>query len=156
MVDTQAGAAPVGHDAQPEQDRPLDPEKLLRLAGLVKGVLEEVRQMDPDQPTSQELAGLYERVLAQVAEGLPGMLRQELDAMDLGVPLRDGATGQEVRIAYAGLIGWLSGMFQGLQAAMQYQQLQGQLALQQGVMPGQVASPDPAPALNEHGTGQYL
>jgi hypothetical protein len=146
-----------------QDDRPLDPEKLLRLAGLVKGVLEELRQMNPGETgehTAEELAALYQRVSTEVAEGLPNTLRRELDAMDLGLPLKDGATPQEVRLAYAGLIGWLSGLFQGLQAAMQYQQLQSNLALQQGGMgpssqqdrPGQ----DAMGRAPQHATGQYL
>ncbi len=95
-----------------------------------------------------------------MAEGLPNTLRRELEAMDLGLPFKDGATGQEVRLAYAGLIGWLSGLFQGLQAAMQYQQIQTNLALQQGGdrFPSQ---PDRSPQdavgrTREHATGQYL
>jgi len=157
MVDTQPAVAPSETPARGPGtgDRPLDPEKLLRLAGVVKAVLEELRQMDPDKHTAAELAALYERVSAQVAEGLPDILREELNAMDLGLALKDGATAQEVRIAYAGLIGWLSGMFQGLQAAMQYQQMQGQLALAQGAGEQQ-PPPRPMGQVPEHGTGQYL
>jgi Protein of unknown function (DUF2587) len=145
-----------------QDDRPLDPEKLLRLAGLVKGVLEELRQMDlreTGEQTAEELAALYQRVSSQVAEGLPNTLRSELEATDLGLPFKDGATGQEVRLAYAGLIGWLSGLFQGLQAAMQYQQMQN-LALQQAgdrfsLQPDR-PSQDTAGRTPEHATGQYL
>ena len=145
-----------------QDDRALDPEKLLRLAGLVKSVLEELRQMDPretGEQTAEELAALYQRVSSQVAEGLPNTLRKELEAMDLGLPFRDGATGQEVRLAYAGLIGWLSGLFQGLQAVMQYQQMQQNLALQGGdrfsLQPDR-PSQDTAGRTPEHATGQYL
>ena len=145
-----------------QHDRSLDPEKLLRLAGLVKAVLEELRQMDPRQTgenTAEELAALYQRVSTEVAEGLPNTLRRELDAMDLGLPFKDGATGQEVRLAYAGLIGWLSGLFQGLQAAMQFQQIQANLALQGGDrFPSQPdrSSQDAMGRTPEHATGQYL
>jgi hypothetical protein len=146
-----------------QDDRPLDPEKLLRLAGLVKSVLEELRQMDPretGEQTAEELAALYQRVSSQVAEGLPNTLRKELEAMDLGLPFKDGATGQEVRLVYAGLIGWLSGLFQGLQAAMQYQQMQQSLALQQGggrfSLQPDPPSQDTAGRTPEHATGQYL
>ena len=119
--------------------------------------------MDPrqtgDEHTADELAALYQRVSAQIAEGLPNTLRRELDSMDLGLPFKDGATGQEVRLAYAGLIGWLSGLFQGLQAAMQYQQMQANLGLQQGRpgSPSQDRSPqDVMGRAPEHATGQYL
>ena len=107
--------------------------------------------MDPDQATAAELAALHRRVTDQVSEGLPNSLRKELEAIDLALPFRDGATGQEVRVAYAGLIGWLSGLFQGLQAAMQFQQMQGQPALQRG--PGEQPRMERGP---QHSTGQYL
>jgi len=143
-----------------QDDRPLDPEKLLRLAGLVKGVLEELRQMDPNEHTADELAALYQRVSTEIAEGLPNTLRRELDAMDLGLPFKDGATAQEVRLAYAGLIGWLSGLFQGLQAAMQYQQMQANLGLQQGGMglssQQDRSGQDAKGRAPQHATGQYL
>jgi hypothetical protein len=144
---------------QQDDDRPIDPEKLLRLAGLVKAVLEELRQMDPRQTggehTAEELAALYQRVSTEIAEGLPNTLRRELDAMDLGLPFKDGATPQEVRLAYAGLIGWLSGLFQGLQAAMQYQQMQANLSLQQG-RPQDRSPQEAMSRAPEHATGQYL
>src|SRR2546430_1659695 len=145
-----------------QDDRSLDPEKLLRLAGLVKGVLEELRQMNPretEKHTAEELAALYQRVSTQVAEGLPNTLRRELDATDLGLPFKDGATGQEVRLAYAGLIGWLSGLFQGLQAAMQFPQFQTNLALQGGDRFSSQPDRSPQDAVGrtpEHATGQYL
>ena len=118
--------------------------------------------MDPRETgnhTAEELAALYQRVSTQVAEGLPNTLRKELEAMDLGLPFRDGATGQEVRLAYAGLIGWLSGLFQGLQAAMQYQQMQANLGLQQGGEGRRSQDRSPQDIMGrapEHATGQYL
>jgi hypothetical protein len=155
--------APVdgqGDPRIPQGDRPLDPEKLLRLAGLVRAVLDEARQIDPDATTAADLSALHRRVTEQVEDALPNALRDELEAIGLdpggaggqaaGATAPAGATGQEVRFAYAGLIGWLSGLFQGLQAAMQFQQIQGMNALaQQGAasQPGAGAEP---------GTGHYL
>jgi len=151
--EAEATARAAAGDREERQggDRPLDPEKLLRLAGVVRAVLDEVRQMDPDQATATELAALHERVTHLISEGLPSALRKELEAIDLALPFRDGATGQEVRVAYAGLIGWLSGLFQGLQAAMQFQQMQGQSALQRG--PGEQSMMESGA---RHATGQYL
>lgn len=151
-------------------DRPLDPEKLLRLAGVVRAVLDEVRQLDPDQATAAELTSLHRRVTAQVEDALPNALRDELQAIDLapggnGAEAADqapaaGATGQEVRFAYAGLIGWLSGLFQGLQAAMQFQQLQAMNALPGGSGgtggPGGSAGREGGRMDLEPGTGHYL
>jgi proteasome activator-like protein len=134
----------------PEQeDRPLDAEKLLRLASLAGQVLEEARQMDAaDESTARGLAALHGRVTSQLYEALPNSLVEELKAMDLHQPFADGATGQEVRLAYAGLIGWLGGLLQGLQAAMQMAHMQ---QLQQARQTAAIPPPGPTSA-----TGQYL
>lgn len=115
-------------EAAPENnDRPLDPEKLLRIASLVRGVLDEARQMDPDKTPNVELAQLHDRVMTQVGQAVPDELVNELKALDLGGSFQDGANSQEVRLAYSGLIGWLQGLFQGLQAAVQIQALTQEL-----------------------------
>ena len=141
----------AGAASEPEnEDRPLDAEKLLRIASLASQVLEEARHLDQDdENTSRSLAALHDRVTNQLYEALPNSLVKELEAMDLDQPFAEGgATGQEVRIAYAGLIGWLGGLLQGLQAAMQMAHMQ---QLQQA---RQVpAMPPPGP---QSATGQYL
>jgi hypothetical protein len=117
---TGASETPEPSQESGPEDRPLDAEKLLRLANLAGQVLEEARQMDPgDAGTARGLAELHHRVTTQLYEALPNSLVQELEAMDLDQSFDDGATPQEVRIAYAGLIGWLGGLLQGLQTAMQ-------------------------------------
>jgi proteasome activator-like protein len=129
------------------QDRPLDAEKLLRLTSLAGQVLEEVRQMDPaDENTARELAALHRRVTSQLYDALPNSLVEELKAIDLQQPFADGPTGPEVRMAYAGLIGWLGGLLQGLRAAMQMAQVQQLQQGRQAVIP-------PGPTST---TGQYL
>lgn len=125
-------------------DRPLDPEKLLRLASLSREVLEEVRKMDPDEHTASELAGLHRRVTAQLEDALTPELAQELEAMDLDTCFEGGVTSQEVRIAYSALIGWLGGLFQGLQAAMQVQALQAAVQGQKALEPGNQTEEEPS------------
>jgi hypothetical protein len=103
------------------EDRPLDPEKLLRLASLVREVLDEARSLDPDKTPNTKLASLHQRVTDQVRTALPNSLVEELDALALSEAFKDGTSAPEVRLAYSGLIGWLGGLFQGLQAAIQMQ-----------------------------------
>lgn len=103
------------------EERPLDPTKLMRIASMVREVLEEARRMQPTPEAAQELADLYGRVNRQLEDALPEFLVEELGAMELDLPFRDGATAEEVRMAYSGLIGWLGGLFQGLQASFQAQ-----------------------------------
>lgn len=122
--------------ATPDEGPPIDPEKLLRIASLARELLEETRRMEPEDRTISELAALHRRVTAQLYEALPKQLVEELEAIDLDLPLEKGATGQEVRLAYSGLLGWLGGLFQGLQAAMHVQAL-AQLQSQKTLGPGQ-------------------
>jgi hypothetical protein len=119
-----------------EGQRPIDPEKLLRLASLAREVLEEARKMEATEATVAELAGLHTRVTKQLYEALPETLVNELEEIDLDVSFDESVSGQEVRLAYSGLIGWLGGLFQGLQAAMHFQTL-AQLQQQRALEPGQ-------------------
>ncbi|MGH2705477.1 MAG: proteasome activator [Actinomycetota bacterium] len=133
-------------EPSPPEDRPLDPEKLLRIASLARAILEEVRQMEPDDHTTGELVALHGRVMDQLEHALPSELYKELEQIDLELPFRDSASPPEVRVAYSGLIGWLGGLFQGLQAAMQMQQSR---ALQSAQERAQLEGPPTTP-------GQYL
>ena len=125
------------------QERPLDPQKLLRLANLVREVLEEVRKTEPQEATVVELASLYQRVEKQLQEALPEELAKELEAINLDLPFKDKATGEEIRVVYSGLLGWLGGLFQGLQASAQANPVR--LLEPSGAEPG----PPQAPESNE-------
>lgn len=135
------------------QDRPLDPEKLLRIASMVREVLNEAKECDPDKTPNEELASLHSRVTGQIKQAVPEELAKELEALDLTGSFQDGATSQEVRLAYSGLIGWLQGLFQGLQAAMQMQALQGQMP---GGLPKGATGEDKEKDEEETHGGRYL
>lgn len=126
MEEEQTRGTETGQ-TDPLEERPIDPTKLMRIASLVREVLEEARRMPATQEAATELAGLYGRVKKQLEEALPEFLVEELDEMKLDLPFRDGATSDEVRVAYSGLIGWLGGLFQGLQASFQAQSAVQQL-----------------------------
>lgn len=111
----------------PLEERPIDPTKLMRIASLVREVLDEARRMPATQEAATELAALYGRVKKQLEDALPEFLVDELEEMELDLPFQDGATADEVRVAYSGLIGWLGGLFQGLQASFQAQSAVSQL-----------------------------
>jgi hypothetical protein len=103
------------------EQRPLDPTKLMRIAAMVREILDEARRREPTPDSANRLAELYKRVKLQLQEALPEFLADELDSMELDTPFEDGATADEVRVAYSGLMGWLTGLFQGLQASFQAQ-----------------------------------
>ena len=126
--------------AEPPVERPLDPTKLMRIAAMVREILDEARRREPTPDSANQLAELYQRVKLQLEEALPEFLANELDSMALDGPFEDGATVDEVRVAYSGLMGWLTGLFQGLQASFQAQQ-------QLNMNEGQPALPDGQPQI---------
>jgi hypothetical protein len=106
------------------------PAKLIRIASMVKELLGEVRQSSPDEAGRKRLREVYERALAELREGLSEDLQQELDT--LTIPF-EGTTpsDSEIRLAQAQLVGWLEGLFQGIQAAVWAQHMQAQAQLEQ-------------------------
>lgn len=142
-----------------EQDQPHstvhEPGKLMRIAVMLREMQEEVRRADVDEAGLERLRVVYGRAVDQLSEALSGELRDELT--NLNLPLEESdASGSEILIAQAQLIGWLEGLFQGIQAAIFTQQQQARQQLQQmrGLPPGQ--RPDQASQGARQGTGQYL
>ncbi|GAB3872803.1 bacterial proteasome activator family protein [Terrabacter terrigena] len=158
-----------GRPAEPrERTNPADlveePAKVMRIGSMIKQLLEEVRNAPLDEAGRRRLADIHHRSLEELKEGLAPELVEELDRIAL--PFRDDSPSDaELRIAQAQLVGWLEGLFHGIQTALVAQQMAAQQQLQQmralppgpgssyGTPPG--AHPDHQPG--EAGpTGQYL
>jgi Protein of unknown function (DUF2587) len=105
------------------------PAKLLRIASMIRELVEEVRQSSLDQEGLERLAEIYRSSLVELREALSPDLQQELDK--LASPLEGHESESEVRIAHAQLLGWLEGLFHGIQAALWAQHAQAQAALEQ-------------------------
>ena len=123
------------------------PDKLLRLAGTVQGLLNEVRTTDLDEAGRRRLAQVHRSVLDELGTVVSDDLVAELEAMDVG-GISAEATGGELRVAQAQLAGWLEGLFHGIRASVANQQaamLQQRQAGQGGMAQGGGSQ-----------TGQYL
>jgi hypothetical protein len=96
------------------------PAKLLRIASMIRELLEEVRQAVLDEAGRRRLQAVYERSLQELKEVLSENLQKELDA--LSVPFSETPSESELRVAQAQLVGWLEGLFHGIQAALWAQQ----------------------------------
>ncbi len=130
-----------------------EPGKLMRIALMLREMQEEVRQAPVDEAGRSRLRHVHEQALRQMESVLSGNLRQELAS--LALPFSDGTPSEsEIRIAQAQLIGWLEGLFQGIQAAIFNQQLQARQQLQQ--LRPRLPAGDEAPTAQRRGTGQYL
>lgn len=97
------------------------PGKLLRIAMMVREMLEEVRRAPLDAGAREHLATVHHRVLGELKNALSGPLAEELERITLSFD--DVPTEAELRIAHAQLLGWLEGLFQGIQAAIATQQM---------------------------------
>jgi hypothetical protein len=98
------------------------PAKLLRIGSMVKQLLEEVRQAPLDEASRGRLREIYEQSVRELADGLSPDLSAELDRVS--IPF-DSPTpsDSELRIAHAQLVGWLEGLFHGIQATLVAQQM---------------------------------
>ncbi|HVF73692.1 MAG TPA: bacterial proteasome activator family protein [Acidimicrobiales bacterium] len=140
---------PQGEEpAKPEKETVEQPAKVMRIGSMIKQLLEEVRQAPLDEASRARLREIYETSVRELAEGLSPDLQQELDR--LAMPF-DGAAAPseaELRVAQAQLVGWLEGLFHGIQATLFAQQMAAQAQLEQmrhqrGLPPGAV--PEDAP-----------
>jgi hypothetical protein len=108
-----------------------EPAKVMRIGSMVKQLLEEVRGSALDEPSRERLAEIYERSVVELTEAFSPDLQDEL--RNLALPFRDGEvpSESELRIAKAQLVGWLEGLFHGIQATLFAQQLAARQQLEQ-------------------------
>ncbi len=98
------------------------PAKLLRIGSMVKQLLEEVRQAPLDEASRGRLREIYEQSIRELAEGLSPDLAAELDRISIPFD-SETPSDAELRIAHAQLVGWLEGLFHGIQATLVAQQV---------------------------------
>ena len=173
----------VGPDGRPmgtvEADGSLKPEepgnlieqpaKVMRIGSMIKQLLEEVRAAPLDEASRTRLREIHQRSITELEDGLAPELREELERLSLPFEGDTAPSEAELRIAQAQLVGWLEGLFHGIQAALVAQQMAARLQLEQmrtggagrpalpvgpnGVIPGM---PGAGPAGADGRTGQYL
>ena len=146
----QDGEAEGGISGMVEQ-----PAKVMRIGTMIKQLLEEVRAAPLDDASRARLREIHQNSVKELEEGLAPDLREELGRLSL--PFSEDATPSdaELRIAQAQLVGWLEGLFHGIQTALFAQQMAARAQLEQmrrGLPAGTQA---PEPGLGR-GTGQYL
>jgi hypothetical protein len=130
-----------------------EPGKLLRIASMVRELLEETRQATLDEPGRKRLADIYQRSIAELGDVISDDLKQEL--ADLAPPLEGVPSDAEIRVAQAQLVGWLEGLFHGIQAALFTQQAAARAQFEELRRRGLVAQ-NPAPDGQQPQGGPYL
>jgi hypothetical protein len=121
---------------------------------MIKQLLEEVRAAPLDEASRNRLREIHATSIRELEEGLAPELREELDRLTLPFNEDAAPSDAELRIAQAQLVGWLEGLFHGIQTALFAQQMAARAQLEkmrQGALPPGIGKPGGAP-----GHGQYL
>ncbi len=134
------------------------PAKVMRIGTMIKQLLEEVRAAPLDEASRNRLKEIHKSSIRELEDGLAPELREELERLTL--PFSDDTvpTDGELRIAQAQLVGWLEGLFHGIQTALFAQQMAARAQLEQmrqGALPPGIHAPD-SHGPHATGTGQYL
>jgi hypothetical protein len=130
------------------------PAKVMRIGTMIKQLLEEVRAAPLDEASRNRLREIHATSIRELEEGLAPELREELDRLTLPFNEDAAPSDAELRIAQAQLVGWLEGLFHGIQTALFAQQMAARAQLEkmrQGALPPGIGKPGGAP-----GHGQYL
>ncbi|HWF27375.1 MAG TPA: bacterial proteasome activator family protein [Mycobacterium sp.] len=123
-------------DDEDSDDRSLtdlveQPAKVMRIGTMIKQLLEEVRAAPLDEASRNRLREIHATSIRELEDGLAPELREELDRLTL--PFNEDAvpSDAELRIAQAQLVGWLEGLFHGIQTALFAQQMAARAQLEQ-------------------------
>jgi len=113
----------------PLHDLVEQPAKVMRIGSMIRQLLEEVKASPLDEKSRIRLREIHYQSIKELEDGLAPELIEELDRLSL--PFSEEAPSEaELRIAQAQLVGWLEGLFHGIQAALYAQQVQAQSQLQ--------------------------
>jgi Protein of unknown function (DUF2587) len=138
------------------------PGKVMRIGSMIKQLLEEVRQAPLDERSRVRLREVYQQSVKELASSLSPDLREELEQLALPFADSEVPSESELRIAQAQLVGWLEGLFHGIQATLFAQQMAAQAQLQQMRqlgMPGaegEQGAPQAQSSTGPVGGGTYL
>jgi hypothetical protein len=154
MAEEQKSAVEVRKGGEGVTEFVQQPSKLLRIASMIRELLEEVRQAKLDESSRKRLLEIYERSITELKETLSEDLQEELAA--LAIPFEGVPTESEIRVAQAQLVGWLEGLFHGIQAALWAQHMQARAQFDEMRRRGLPAGGSPETPPPGGSTGPYL
>ncbi|WP_279347484.1 bacterial proteasome activator family protein [Hoyosella sp. YIM 151337] len=161
--DSEANGKPEGPTAL--TDLVEQPAKVMRIGTMIKQLLEEVRSAPLDDASRTRLREIHESSIRELQDGLAPELRDELTRISLPFSENAVPSDSELRIAQAQLVGWLEGVFHGIQTALFAQQMAARAQLEQmrqGALPPGISlghthrDSEHESGHSGSGTGQYL
>jgi hypothetical protein len=153
-AEDEAGDTPA---ERPVLEMVEQPAKVMRIGSMIRQLLEEVRSAPLDEKSRARLKEIHQNSIKELEDGLAPELVDELDRLSL--PFADDATPSEaeLRVAQAQLVGWLEGLFHGIQTTLFAQQMAARAQLEQmrrALPPGLMPASDDQPP--HRGSGPYL
>jgi hypothetical protein len=107
------------------------PAKVMRVANMIRQLLDEVKAAPLDEASRQQLRAIHQASIKELESGLAPELVEELERLTLDFTEDSTPTEAELRIAQAQLVGWLEGLFHGIQTALFAQQMAARQQLEQ-------------------------
>src|SRR5487761_1598666 len=154
----------VAGDVQEHSDRerPItemveQPAKVMRIGSMIRQLLEEVRAAPLDEKSRARLKAIHESSIKELEDGLAPELVSELERLSLPFTEEELPSESELRVAQAQLVGWLEGLFHGIQTTLFAQQMAARAQLEQmrrALPPGMI--PPDAQQQAPPGSGPYL
>jgi len=134
------------------------PAKVMRIGTMIRQLLEEVKSAPLDEASRQRLAGIHAASIDELKDGLAPELVAELERIALPFSAEETPTEAELRIAQAQLVGWLEGLFHGIQTALFAQQMAARAQLEQmrRALPAGGAGLPVPPEVGQGSGGMYL
>ncbi|MGV0714924.1 bacterial proteasome activator family protein [Mycolicibacterium sp. XJ662] len=157
IIGGDGAAAEEESDGKSLTDLVEQPAKVMRIGTMIKQLLEEVRAAPLDEASRHRLREIHRTSITELEDGLAPELREELERLTLPFTEESVPSDAELRVAQAQLVGWLEGLFHGIQTALFAQQMAARQQLEQmrqGALPPGMGGP--AGPRGGHGTGQYL
>ena len=159
------GGAPEEAPAEEQEETEFvsEPAKVMRVGSMIKQLLDEVRSTELDEPSRQRLRAIYDTSVQELGSALSPDLRDELNRLAFPFAEEGTPTEIELRVAQAQLVGWLEGLFHGIQATLFAQQMAARQQLEnmrgQGQLPPGMrgpGGPEGMPMPPEDRPGTYL
>jgi hypothetical protein len=132
------------------------PDKVMRIGTMIKQLLEEVKAAPLDDASRNRLRDVHASSIRELEEGLAPELRDELDRLTLPFSETETPSDAELRIAQAQLVGWLEGLFHGIQTALFAQQMAARAQLEEmrrRALPGGLGGPQEGEIMPGPGRG---
>jgi len=124
------GADGPGADGEAQGEEITQPTKLIRIASMVRSMLDEVRRAPLDDAGRKALREIHEKSVDELEDVISPELQSELAEMSLPFS-SETPSESELRLAQAQLVGWLEGLFHGIQATLFTQQAMAQQQLEE-------------------------